>query len=261
MGNSLISSTKSLPVLALSDRGKLSSAQRRGLIEIAKRLVAEERHQEVRRCLQGHEGVPGPLYWLQNHTETFDEKWKEHGLEPYRRFPRLPYFPWLFAHFLGDRRLFVPKSREMMASWGVIGYAAWLCQFHPRQRVIVQAQKEDKVAELIKGGGNPGYARTLYDRQPRWLQEKYPLTKRMEDMPATIISWANGSTLQGVPKGADQIRQYHPTLLIVDEAAHLDDFEVSYAAADPVCSQIIAVSSAAPGWFGDIVTQALEQSG
>jgi hypothetical protein len=76
-----------------------------------------------------------------------------------------------------------------------------------------------------------------------------------------MISWANGSTLQGVPKGADQIRQYHPTLLIVDEAAHVDDFEASYAAADPVCGQIIAVSSAAPGWFGDIVTQALEQSG
>jgi len=100
-----------------------------------------------------------------------------------------------------------------------------------------------------------------YDRQPGWLREKYSLLKRMEDMPATIISWANGSTLQGVPKGADQIRQYHLTLLIVDEAAHVDDSEASHAAADPVCGQIIAVSSAAPGWFGDVVTQALEQSG
>jgi ABC-type phosphonate transport system ATPase subunit len=82
----------------------------------------------------------------------------------------------------------VPKSREMMASWSVVGYAVWTCQFFPRQRVIVQSQKEDKVADLIKGVGNPGYARTLVERQTSWLREKYRLTKRMEDMPATMIS-------------------------------------------------------------------------
>jgi hypothetical protein len=195
---------------------------------------------------------------LQEHTETFDEKWKEHGLEPYRPFPKLPYLPWLFRHFLRNRRLFVPKSREMLASWSVVGFAVWTCQFFPRQRVILQAQKEDKVVELMKGRGNPGYARTLLERQSPWLRERFPLLGPMEEMSQTMISWANGSTLQGVPKGADQIRLYHPSVLIVDEAAFLDDFEQSYAAADPACEKIIAVSSAAAGWFGDICTQALE---
>ena len=58
--------------------------------------------------------------------------------------------------------------------------------------------------------------------------------------------------------GADQIRQYHPSVLILDEAAFLSDFEESYAAADPVAAQIIAVSSAAARYFGDVCTQALE---
>ena len=58
----------------------------------------------------------------------------------------------------------------------------------------------------------------------------------------------------GTGGGADQIRQYHPSVLIVDEAAFLDDFEMSYAAADPVAAQIIAVSSAAGSWFGDVCT-------
>ncbi len=64
------------------------------------------------------------------------------------------------------------------------------------------------------------------------------------------MSWKNGSIIQGVPKGADQVRQYHPTVFAVDEAAHVDEFKESYAAADPVCPKIIAVSSAGPGWFG-----------
>jgi hypothetical protein len=146
----------------------------------------------------------------------------------------------------------------MLASWSVVGYAVWLCQFHPRQRVIIQGQKIDKVTELIKGKGNPGYARTLIERQTPWLRQRFPLLYDIEEMSQTLLSWQNGSTLQGVPSGADQIRQYHPSVLIVDEAAFLDDFEQSYAAADPVAAQIIAVSSAAAGYFGDVCTQALE---
>ncbi len=210
----------------------------------------EDRRERLEKILADPDAdVPGPLYWLQYCTKTFDEKWKEKGVEPYRRFPKLPYLRWLFRGMMTARRLFVPKSREMMISWTVIGYGVWMAQFHERIRVIVQTQKEDKVVDLIKGAGVPGYARTLYERQDDWLKERNPLTVAIEDQSSTRISWANGSLIQGVPKGADQVRQYHPTLLIVDGAAHLDEFKESYGAADPVCEQIIAVSSAAPGWF------------
>src|SRR5690242_17656205 len=98
----------------------------------------------------------------------------EGPLEPLSEIPGSTV-PALAIRALHRRRgLFVPKSREMMASWSVVGYAVWTCQFFPRQRVIVQSQKEDKVADLIKGVGNPGYARTLVERQPSWLREKYP---------------------------------------------------------------------------------------
>ncbi len=203
-----------------------------------------------------------PLFWLQHWTETFDEKWKEKGLQsPYRPFPKQPYFPRLFQLFQTERRLFVPKSRDMMISWAAVGFGVWKCQFFDRQHVIVQAQKENKVAELIKGTGNPGYAATLYQRQTEWLKKLHPLLKPIEEMPATMISWSNGSTLRGIPQGADQIRMFHPTLYLVDEAAFIDDFEQSYGAAEAVASQIIAVSSAAPSHFGAVCTQMLEEAG
>jgi hypothetical protein len=201
-----------------------------------------------------------PLHWLQNWTETFDEKWREKGLpSPYRPFPTKPYFPFLFQAFQTSRRLFVPKSRDLMISWAAVGYAAWKCQFFERQHCIVQAQKEGKVAELIKGTGNLGYAATLYVRQPDWLKQLHPLLKPLEENPATMMSWANGSTLRGLPQGADQIRMFHPNVYIADEAAYIEDFEAAYGAADPVAAQIIAISSAAPSWFGDVCTRIMEQ--
>lgn len=97
----------------------------------AKKLLREAAVNE--RCKRD------PLYWLQNWTETFDEKWREKGLlPPYRPFPRMPYFPFLFQLFQTERRLLVAKSRDMMISWAAVGFAAWKCQFFERQHVIVE---------------------------------------------------------------------------------------------------------------------------
>ena len=223
-------------------------------------LIAEEHinREHLRYCrgekpfLEGGQWIPAPLYWFWNFTKTFDEHWQESGKDPYRPMEQLRYFPWLFSLFVKHSRLFIAKSREMGVSWSIVAYAVWKCQFFPRIRVIVQSQKQDKANELVKGAGAPGYARTLYEQQSDWLKRRYPLAIRIEDMPADRMTWANGSTLQGVPAGADQIRLYHPTIYLADEAAHMSEFQACYDAAHPVCTQIIAVSSAAPSWFGDI---------
>jgi len=125
---------------------------------------------------------------------------------------------------------------------------------------MIQSQKEDKVMALVSGRGNPGYARTLWEQQDDFLKAMKPLVKAPEEMPGDLLAWVNGSTFQGVPRGADQVRQFHPTLVIFDEAAHLDEFAEAYAAADPVAAQIIAISSAAPSWFGERVEEAFESS-
>jgi hypothetical protein len=186
-----------------------------------------------------------------NHTRTRDDHWKEKGTEPYARFPDKPYFPFLFDILRTSRRLFLPKSREMGLSWAVIGDSFHLCQWNPNTHVIVQSAKEDKSIDLVVGKGIPGYARVLWEQQDECLKILHPLTKSIEDMPGDLLTWQNGSSIRGVPAGADQIRQYHPARFILDEAAFLPEAEQSYNAAEPVASQITAVSSAAPGWFAD----------
>jgi hypothetical protein len=197
--------------------------------------------------------IPGPLWWLQNCTETFDPHYLEKKLDsPHRAFPDLPYFPWFFSRLLTKPIVFVPKSREMMVSWAVIAYAVWLCQLFAGVRVLVQAQKQDKASELVRGTEPPGYARTLYERQDDWLRNRFPLAMRIEDLPADKMVWKNESAIQAVAAGPDQVRMYHPTVMIFDEMAFLDGAEASFGAAVPVAKQIVAVSTAGPSFFGEV---------
>ena len=217
-------------------------------------LDEREARNIVRLVREGDGQRPASLYWVQECTQTFDEHWKAKGLDgPFQAFPSKPYMPWLFRLLESERRLLVPKSRDMVVSWSAMAYAVWRCQTQERTRVMIQTQKEDKGIELVCGAKIPGYAKTLYMRQWEGLKEKFPLADKLEAMPGNLLAWKNESVIQAVPKGADQIRLYHPTVLIFDEAAHLDEFEAAYGAADPVCQQIIAVSSVTPGWFWDEV--------
>jgi hypothetical protein len=85
------------------------------------------------------------------------------------------------------------------------------------------------------------------EQQEQSLQALHPLTKPPSKLPGDLIAWRNGSSLQGIPGGADPVRQYHPALFIMDEAMFMMEAADSSDAADPVSSQI---SSAGPGRFG-----------
>ena len=73
-----------------------------------------------------------------------------------------------------------------------------------------------------------------------------------------MLTWENRLQVQAVPGGADQVRQYHPAIFIMDEAAFMTEAAASYDTAHPVASQIIVVSSAGPGWFGQEVMNVLD---
>ena len=181
----------------------------------------------------------GCLLWLTGYTETEDNHWLAKGTKPVAPFPRKEYFAVILKLILDSPRIFIPKSREMMTSWLVCGYIAWMCQWFPQIEWILQTEKEDKVVELVN------YCRILYRRQEPWLKRRVFL----EVDNATELVLSNGSHIVGVPKGANQVRLYHPHGVMFDEAAFLPEFSDCYNTVHPVAKQIIAVSSAAPGPF------------
>lgn len=181
------------------------------------------------------------LYWAQNWTKTENPHYEAQGLEHLARFPRKSYFDVLFAYLATWPRIFIPKTREMITSWSVMAHATHRAQWH-KAEVVVQTDSEDKAKQLV------GYAECLYRNQEPWLRERHPLAGEASQL---SIEWKSGGRVFGIPKGEHKIRMYHPTIYIMDEAAFLPEAEQCFNAAHPVANQIIAVSSAGPGWFGD----------
>lgn len=180
----------------------------------------------------------GPLLWLTSHTKTEDTHWMDKGTEFQSPFPKREYIRIVISYLLRCKSLFLPKSREMLMSWTVCGFIAWMCQWYP-VFWVAQTGKEDKVAELIQ------YARTLYKNQPEWMQKKNPLVVDND----LELQWAEGGRFLGVPKGADQIRIHHPHGYFQDESAFLPEAQEAFDAVRPVCKQIVCVSTDEVGWF------------
>jgi len=135
--------------------------------------------------------------------------------------------------------VFIPKTREMMTSWLVMGYIASEAQWFEQVQWVVQSQKETKSFELVD------YARQLYRYQEPWMKAR---VKIVEDS-AGHIRLSNGSEIIGIPAGESQIRSYHPTGYLMDEASHLPEAQQCYGVALPVARKIIGISSVAPGWW------------
>ncbi len=182
-----------------------------------------------------------PLYWAQTWTKTENPHYREQGLEYRAHFPQKSYFRVLFHYLATSPLLFVPKTREMVTSWSVMAYAAHRAQWF-KAEVVVQTDSEDKAKQLV------GYAECLYRNQEQFLIERHPLASEASQL---SVEWKDGGRVFGIPKGENKIRMYHPTVYVMDEAAFLPEAQQCYDAAQPVAKQIIAISSAGPGWFGD----------
>jgi hypothetical protein len=228
--------------------------------DLAEALEAKERDELDARCglvkleRRGNtlmsDATVGCLYWLQNITLSEDDHWLAKKTAPKAPFPRKEYF----RHVLGAmqfpvvypsglcQQLYIAKSREMMTSYLACGYVSWLCQWHPNLFCVLQSQQEAKAEELIR------YTKILYDNQPEWMKEKHPLLRDN----ALVREYQNGSRIVGLPKGENQVRSLHPFLYLADEAAFLEEFRECVAAVQPVAKQIIAISTANPGPFGDV---------
>lgn len=213
---------------------KPSALDQLDLDQLEADLLAEYELLEEKRCSTSF------LYWLQTHTKTENKHHEKQGLPFKNPLPKKSYFKVLARYLKTKKRLFIPKSREMITSLFVMGYAAHAAQWRQAE-VVVQCDSEDKAQELVH------HAEVYYEEQPAWLKKRHPLASAGSK--STKI-WQSGGRVIGLPSGEHKIRLYHPTIFILDEAAFLPEAEGCYNYAAPVCHQIIAISSAGPSWFG-----------
>lgn len=164
-----------------------------------------------------------------------------------RPFPMYDYMPPIINQWVMKQFIFIPKSRDMMATWLTVMLYTWDTIFHAGRQNIFQSDKADKTLDLVKR------AWLIYKHQPKFLKNHKLAEFQAGTSKAGYLSVEElNSEIIGFPQGPDQIRQYHPSGVFQDEAAYQAEAGTSFAAIKPAIAEggrFTAVSSAAPGWF------------
>jgi hypothetical protein len=183
-----------------------------------------------------------PWWFIRQFCVTIDE---HDSRSPYKRFPNHEYLRLIvrdWEEWSERMPYWLPKSRQMMVSWLMVGLHLWMFMTREAQLIFFQSKKEEDACRLVDR------AWFMYQRMPEEVRGRV----KAEKMSGKIVSAERNSMIWGIPQGADQIRSNVPSAVFSDEMAFQEDAEKSYVASLPAIEgggRYTAVSSAAPGFF------------
>jgi hypothetical protein len=187
----------------------------------------------------------------------FTKTWDEHDtILPYKPLPDYPYFDALHDLWEQESELFVKKSRTVMATWWGSGECLHYVMTHQPASCIFWCPDQDRAEKCIE------YCKVLYEQQEPWLKNLFPLPrkkKRVDDQAVYRFELGGGGWLEALPgKNPNKIRSEHPTIVFMDEAAFNENGLEAYGnAVSTRPLKLVAISSAYPGWFFDLIEPAV----
>lgn len=175
-------------------------------------------------------------------TRTRDDQDAEN---PFKPFPEREYFQVIWNLWQSEPVLLIEKSRTMMLTWLLAGLCMHTAMMRPATTVIFWAQDEDRALKPLE------YCGVLWAQQHPNLKIEFPLEKPWREQGYNKKRLSNGSVLLALPgKDPEKIRSEHPTIIMMDEAAFIENggeaFDIALATRVP---KMVAVTSATPSWF------------
>ena len=134
------------------------------------------------------------------------------------------------------------KSRQLGISTLVAGYSLWLMTFQKDKNILTLATTQATARNLVTK------VQFMYDQLPKWLRmksvEKNKLSLRLK----------NGSRIKAASSNSDAARSEAVSLLVLDEAACIDNIEETFTSAQQTLAtggQCIALSTpnGVGNWF------------
>jgi hypothetical protein len=153
-------------------------------------------------------------------------------------------------HLFRDNQYIITlKSRQLGISTLAAAYSLWLMLFHKDKNVLALATTQATARNLVSK------TMFMYDELPRWLKlpakEKNKLSLRLK----------NGSKITAKSSNADAARSEAVSLLLIDEAAFIDNIEETFTAAQQTLAtggQCMALST--PNGIGNWFHQTWERA-
>ena len=146
----------------------------------------------------------------------------------------------------------VLKSRQLGISTLVAGYSLWLILFQKDRNILALATTQGTAKNLITK------IRFAYDNLPVWLKVKTVENNKLS------IRLANGSQAKAVSSNSDSARSEAVSLLVIDEAAFIENIDETFASAQQTLAtggKCIALSTpnGVGNWFHQTWVKAEEK--
>ena len=150
------------------------------------------------------------------------------------KFDLYPFQERVLHIFRDNQYNIVLKSRQLGISTLSAGYSIWLMTFHKDKNVLAIATTQATAKNVITK------IRVMYDGLPKWMKPKATENNKLS------IRLANGSQAKAVSSNSDAARSEAVSLLLIDEAAFIDNVSETFTAAQQTLAtggQCIALST------------------
>jgi len=216
-----------------NDVEQLSKKQRR-------KQIQENHMKEYYRC------VKNPMYFMRNYCYI---KSQEDGSKTL--FDLYGFQERALKEFLAYDYNTVLKTRQMGISTLCAGYSLWLALFNNDTDISYIATKQDVAQGLLKK------VKIMHENLPSFMQEK----KERDNLHS--LELGNGSVIKANSSTSDAGRSESLSLLVIDEAAFIENAQEVWSSAKPTLSGggeaiILSTPYGVGSWYHQIWTEAVQ---
>lgn len=184
-----------------------------------------------------------PVYFINEYCKITHP---QRGLIPFKTYD---FQDFCVREFVKHRFNVILKSRQLGLSTVTAAFAVWMALFHKEKNILIIATKLKTAINFIKK------VKTILNSLPVWLKISSYEDTRQE------VRFKNGSYIQAIPTSEDAGRSEALSLLIVDEAAFIRNFEEIWTGLYPTLSEggsaiILSTPNGVGGQYYQIYTGA-----
>ncbi|MCX8008261.1 MAG: terminase family protein [Patescibacteria group bacterium] len=190
------------------------------------RMSQEQQREELIKCKND------PAYFIGKYAKI------RHPIKGLVDFHLWDFQREILYDFMNYRNNLYVKSRQLGLSTLVACYAVWFAFFHKHKSVLILAIKRDVASNLLKK------VKLAYYELPEFLQRIHPISGDGDN--ASTLRLTNGSEIKCESTTTKAVRSEALSLLILDEAAFIDEAEQIWRSAKPALDSggsCIAISS------------------
>lgn len=175
----------------------------------------------------------------------------EHPMKGKINFNLYPFQERTLSEFLDNRFNIILKSRQMGISTLTAGYSLYKMLSAENFKILVIATNQSVAINLVQK------VKVMFANLPSWLKETTELVKNNE----MSISFANGSSIKAVSASKTAGRSEALSLLIIDEAAFVDNIDHIWTGAQMTLSTGgSAIVLSTPNGVGNLFHKLWEQA-